>query len=139
MIKQIRRKHDPDILFIEPSEMVVTSEMRQVIAMAKRDISLIAGPLITLVDGANFDSHWKERQRLVIGQISDADVVAVSRSDRISSSVMEAIHTRLSPYGRHLRSIDTRNDSGVQAIWDAIIGTAQNNRHPEKSPANSRQ
>lgn len=122
MIKQIEREHDPDILFIEPSEMVVTSEMRQVIAMAMRDVAFDAGPLITLIDGPNLNSLWDERQKLIVGQITDADVLAISRADRISSDDVEAIHARLSPYGRDLCSISTQEDSGVQPIWDAISG-----------------
>jgi G3E family GTPase len=130
MIKQIKREHDPDILFIEPSEMVVTSEMRQVIAMAKRDIAFDGGPLITLIDGPNCSSLWEERQRLIIGQITDADVIAVSRSDRIDSSDVEAIHARLSPYSQNVCSISTIEDSGVKPIWDVISGAV-----PEMSPS----
>lgn len=122
MIKQIKREHDPDILFIEPSEMVVTSEMRQVIAMAKRDIALDAGPLITLIDGPNFDALWNERRQLITGQITDADVIAVSRADRISNSDVKAIHAGLSPNGQNLCSISTQEDSGIKPIWDAISG-----------------
>ena len=124
MIKQIKREYAPEFLFIEPSEMVVTSEMRQVIAMAKRDIAFDAGPLVTLIDGPNFDSLWDERQRLIIGQITDADVIAVSRADRVRSSYVEEIHARLSVYGRNLCSISTQEESGVQPIWDAISGAA---------------
>jgi G3E family GTPase len=130
MIKQIKREYEPDLLFIEPSEMVVTSEMRQVIAMAKRDIAFDGGPLITLIDGPNCSSLWEERQRLIIGQITDADVIAVSRSDRIDSSDVEAIHARLSPYSQNVCSISTIEDSGVKPIWDVISGAV-----PEMSPS----
>ena len=123
MIKRIKRENDPDILFIEPSEMVVTSEMRQVIAMGARDISFDTGPLITLIDGPNFDSLWNERRQLIIGQITDADVIAVSRTDRISNSDVKAIHSWLSPYSQNLRSVSTLDDSGVKPIWDAISGS----------------
>ena len=128
MIKQIKRDCDPDILFIEPSEMVVTSEMRQVIAMGARDIAFDAGPLITLVDGPNFYSLWDERRRLIIGQITDADVIAISRTDRISHGDAEAIHAWLSPYDQNLCNITTQEDSGVKPIWDAISGAV-----PERS------
>lgn len=128
MIKQIKREQDPDILFIEPSEMVVTSEMRQVIAMAMRDITFEAGPLITLIDGPNFDSLWDERRQLIIGQITDADIIAVSRKDRISNSDVEAIYSKLTPYSQNQCSISTRKDSGVKPLRDAISATA-----PERS------
>ena len=130
MIKQSERDHDPDILFIEPSEMVVTSEMRRVIDMALRDVAFDAGPLVTLIDGPNLYSLWEERQRLIIGQITDADVIAISRADRISSADVEAIQTLLSSYGPIPCSISTHEDSGVQPVWDAINGEV-----PELSPS----
>lgn len=130
MIKQIKREYEPDLLFIEPSEMVVTSEMRQVIAMGMRDITFDAGPLITLIDGPNFYSLWDQRRQLIIGQITDADVIAVSRTDRINHGDVEAIYNWLSPYDKNLCSINTREDSGVKPILDAISGAV-----PEMSPS----
>ncbi len=125
LIKRVKREHEPDVLFIEPSEMVVTSEMRQVIAMARRDIDFDPGPLITLIDGPNFDLLWDERKRLILGQITDADVVAVSRTDRISNGQMEAIHSALRPYSRRLYGINTREDAGMKPVWDAICRAMQ--------------
>ena len=53
--KKLKKKYDPDVLFIEPSEAVVTQELRDVSAMGLRDIKYDIGPFITLVDGPDFD------------------------------------------------------------------------------------
>ena len=83
LIKKIKRTHNPEFLFIEPSEMVVTQELRDVAAMGNRDVRYQIGPLITLVDAQRFPFMWAERQQLMIGQIKGADIVVLSRIDRI--------------------------------------------------------
>ena len=91
LIKRIKRAHHPDWLIIEPSEMVVTKELRDVAAMGLRDTRYAVGPLIALVDGPDFDFIWEERHHLVQGKIDDADIVAVSRSDLVDGNKLEAI------------------------------------------------
>ena len=59
--KKLKRDIDPDLLFIEPSEMVVTQELLDVTAMGLRDIHYDIGPFITLVDGPQFGFMWNER------------------------------------------------------------------------------
>ena len=63
-IKKFRRDIDPDFLFIEPSEIVVTREMRIVSSMGLRDVKYATGPFITLVDGPAFEVSWEERRPL---------------------------------------------------------------------------
>lgn len=123
-MKHIKREHDPDYLFIEPSELVTTSELRDVIAMGLRDIAFHPGPLITLVDGPNFDFLWAERQRLIRDQVANADVIAVSRLDCIDTDTFEKIQTTLKPYGQDLRGMSTHNNTGIKSIWDTICASA---------------
>ena len=99
-IKKIRRGLNPDFLFIEPSELVVTEEMRAATRMASRDVNYTSGPFITLVDGPNFQALWQERQPLLLGQLAGADLVAVSKSDLISAVRMAAITDTLKGYCR---------------------------------------
>ncbi len=98
LIKKIKRSHDPEFLFIEPSEMVVTQELQNVAAMGQRDVRYQIGPLITLVDAPRFPFMWSERQQLIIGQINGADVVALSRTDRLEDSSPDEICETLRPY-----------------------------------------
>lgn len=122
MIKQIKRGHDPDFLLIEPSELVVTAEMRQVIAMSLRDITFHPGPLITLVDGPNFDFLWAERRQLILGQVADADLVTVSRTDRIDNGSEKKIGNTLQPHVQHIGGLSTHENSGLESIWDTVCG-----------------
>ena len=63
LIKKIKRRHDPEFLFIEPSEMVVTQELQNVTAMGHRDVRYQIGPLITLVDAPRFPFCGRTQQR----------------------------------------------------------------------------
>jgi G3E family GTPase len=96
--KQLKRNFDPDLLFIEPSEMVVTQELRNVAAMGLRDIDYETGPFITLVDGPLFEFLWSERQALLLGQVKNADLVAVSRVDLIDHDELQSIGNVLKDY-----------------------------------------
>jgi G3E family GTPase len=111
LIKKIKRTHKPEFLFVEPSEMVVTQELQNVAAMGHRDVRYQVGPLITLVDAPRFEFLWAERQRLIIGQIKDADIVALSRTDRLEDSSPDEIRNVLRPYcnGIDLLSVHETN------------------------------
>ncbi len=115
-IKGIRRALEPDFLFIEPSEMVVTGEIRNVLAMGLRDVTYEIGPYITLVDGPTFNFSWEERRALVLGQITDADLVAVSRADLIASGSLEEIGKILNEYRKGVLGLSTPLGLGVKEV-----------------------
>jgi G3E family GTPase len=119
-IKRIKRAQHPDWLVIEPSGMVVTKELRDVAAMGLRDVQYDVGPLVALVDGPNFDFIWNERQHLVKGQMDGADVVAVSRTDRLDEARHHAIQKVLAPHAEHLYLFSSQNDAGVEKVWQCI-------------------
>lgn len=105
---------------IEPSEMVVTKELRDVAAMGLRDVLYDVGPLVALVDGPNFDFIWNERQHLVKGQMNGSDLVAVSRTDRIDEARHHAIRKVLKPHAEPLYQFSVRNGAGVEKVWQCI-------------------
>lgn len=115
-IKKIKRIHDPDFLFVEPSEMVVTRELQNVTAMGHRDVRYRIGPLITLVDAPRFQFMWAERQQLIIGQISGADIVALSRIDRLEDSSPDAIRKVLRPYCNGIDLLNVHDPDSVEKI-----------------------
>ena len=118
LIKKIKRTHQPEFLFVEPSEMVVTQELQNVAAMGHRDVRYQVGPLITLVDAPRFEFLWAERQRLIIGQIKDADIVALSRTDMLEDSTPEEIRNVLRPY---CNGIDLLNIYDTDSLEKMIV------------------
>lgn len=119
-IKGIQREIDPDLLFIEPSEMVVTRELRNVSAMGLRDVTYEVGPFITLVDGPTFNFSWQERRALLLGQITDADLVVLSRSDLIDSSHLEEIGKTLNEYLNSVLGLSTPLGLGVKEVVEMV-------------------
>lgn len=120
--KELKRSHDPDFLFIEPSEMVVTQELRDVTAMGLRDIRYDIGPFITLVDGPLFEFLWSERRTLLLGQVKDADLVAVSRADSIDAGELNIIRQTLDRYSSNLIALSIRNGDGLAEVVKRACG-----------------
>ena len=116
LIKKIKRSHDPEFLFVEPSEMVVTQELQNVAAMAHRDIRYQVGPLFTLVDAPRFPFIWAERQQLIIGQISGADVVALSRTDKLEDSSPDEIRNVLRPYRNGIDLLSVHDSDSLEKM-----------------------
>jgi G3E family GTPase len=124
--KSIKRAHDPDYLFIEPSEMVVTRELRDVAAMARRDISFDLGPYVTLVNGPEFESDWQEREALLTGQVLNADVVAISRFDRVDERLLAVLQRNLADWAGGLLPLSIHRNIGMDELLPRIVG---NHRH----------
>jgi G3E family GTPase len=117
-LKQIIRNNSPDYLFLEPSGMVLTHELRSVSVMGRRDVSYDIGGFITLIDGPSFDSTWRERKDLLIGQIKDADLVMLSRSDLLKEAEMAGIRKVLSGHTENLTLLSTRQSIGVDQVLE---------------------
>ncbi len=120
--KELKRSHDPDFLFIEPSEMVVTQELRDVTAMGLRDIRYEIGPFITLVDGPLFEFLWSERRTLLLGQVKDADLVAVSRADSIDAGELIKVRQELDRYCPNVITLSVRSGDGLAEVVKRVCG-----------------
>jgi G3E family GTPase len=119
-IKDFRRNMRPDFLFIEPSEMVVTSEMRSVTSMARRDMTYDIGPFITLVDGPAFPTLWQERRPLLLGQLTGADLVVVSKADLMDAGRMAEIINTLKAHCYDIIQLSARSGSGIEEVVKTI-------------------
>jgi G3E family GTPase len=117
-LKQILRNNHLDYLFVEPSGMVLTHELRSVSVMGKRDVTYDIGGFITLIDGPSFDSIWRERKELLMGQIKDADLVMLSRADLLEEAEMTGIRRVLSAHTEDLSLLSTRQSIGVDQVLE---------------------
>jgi len=120
--KQIKRDHNPDYLFIEPSEMVVTRELREVAAMGRRDVTYAIGPFVTLVDGPAFEAQWQERAALIGGQVAGADIVAVNKTDTLAADQLAAIAGRLDGRGGAVIGLSAIAGQGLGQVIDRVAG-----------------
>lgn len=120
LIKKIKREHNPELLFVEPSEMVVTQELQNVAAMGLRDTRYQVGPLITLVDAARFSFMWAERQPLILGQINGADLVALSRTDRRDDFSVDEISQVLHPHCNGIYLLSVHDTDSLKKIMKNV-------------------
>ena len=125
-IKELYRAGQPDLLVLEPSEMVVSREIRDVAAMGQRDIRYQVGPLITLLDAETFDFNWQERQALLTGQMRGADLVLLSRSDLVEESKLERIAEVLSAQDIKASPLSTVANRGLYLVLETIIRCGPN-------------
>jgi len=95
MIKDIRRTFNPDYLFIEPSELVLTKELLTALAMGKRDVSYEIGPVFALIDAPEFDFLWRERRQTLINYIAGCNKVGVTRVDLVDEHKLKLIMAAL--------------------------------------------
>jgi G3E family GTPase len=123
--KKIKRSVNPDYLFLEPSERIVTQELTRVVNMGLRDIQYGVGPFITLIDGPSFSFQWEERPKLLLGQIRDADRVAISRRDLIDSKQVEHIQHILNVEGKNLLLLGKQNSSALNELARQILAMDQ--------------
>ncbi len=117
---------DPDILFLEPSEMVVTSELRSVLSMGLRDIEYTVGPLITLIDGPTFTFNFEERKRLLLGQIRETDRIAISRIDLIDEKKVNHICESLEVRKNDLLLMDRNATDNLDLLSRQILSMDEN-------------
>jgi G3E family GTPase len=119
-IKEIKRTVNPEYLFVEPSEMVLTQEMLDATRMGMRDVSYEIGPFITLIDGPAFAQVWEERQPLLLGQIHKADLVAISRADLLPPENLRKIIASLNGYREHVFPLSIRTGLGLEEVIQKI-------------------
>lgn len=120
LMKEIKRRTDPDFLFIEPSEMAVTKELRDLASQGRRDIQYDVGPVITLLDGVLFGFHWQERRPLLMGQMAQADLVAVSRADLVKSDELDEVCAMVRSYAENLFLLSSPKNLGMAKIMQSI-------------------
>ena len=112
---------DPDILFLEPSEMIVTRELRDVLSMGLRDIHYSIGPFITLVDSTSFEFNWEERKKLIQGQTQDTDQIALSRVDLIDEKQVRHICGALQIQQSNILNLSRQVPESMDMLEDLIL------------------
>ena len=95
MIKNIKRTVNPDYLFIEPFELVVTAEILTALAMGQRDVDYEVGQVFALVDAPEFDFLWRERKQTLLNYISGCHRIAITRVDMVDKQKLKSIRETL--------------------------------------------
>jgi G3E family GTPase len=72
------------------------------------------------VDGPAFEFSWQERKALIIGHITDADLVVVSRSDLVKKEKLGNIKKILKEYVNGIIGLSTNRDFGVAEVMEKL-------------------
>ena len=86
--------------------------------MGLRDVKYDMGPFITLVDGPTFEFSWQERKALLLGHITDADQVVISRSDLLEKEKLQNIKKILKEYVDGIIGLSTNRGFGVAEVME---------------------
>jgi G3E family GTPase len=100
--------------------MVVTAEIRHVCAMGRRDADYTTGPLITLVNGPDFDFLWAERSLLISGQVRGADLVAIGRADNVDADRQRTIRGVLQGVDADPFPLSSVTGEGIERVMASI-------------------
>ncbi|MBI5251168.1 MAG: hypothetical protein HY912_16895 [Desulfomonile tiedjei] len=120
LIKEFRRNDNPDFLFIEPAGMVTTQELVAASKLAQRDCNYEIGPVITLVNAEDFEFLWEERRNLLVAQMEDADLVALSRADLQEKTVLGRIKTEIEPFSKEIIELSTAKGQGLERVMNLL-------------------
>ncbi len=89
--------------------------------MGRRDVRYDIGPYITLINGPQFPTLWQERQTLLRGQLTGADLVAVNKIDLLNADRLVEINQTLNGLCGRLIPLSARSGEGLEVVVQALI------------------
>lgn len=86
-LAQLYRDFSPDVVLVEPTGVAIPRQVKAAAAMGGRSAPVEIGPVVVLFDATRADEllDMELMGRLVTSQLADADIVAVSKIDVVSS------------------------------------------------------
>ncbi len=90
-LTQLYRDFAPDVVLVEPTGVAIPRQVSTAASMGSRSAKVEIGPVVVLFDATRADEllDMELMGRLVTSQLADADIVAVSKIDIVSSEEVE--------------------------------------------------
>ncbi len=119
-LKLLSEGPNPDIVIIEPTGMAVPNSIMETVKLLKYD----AGPTIVLFDTTRSEKllSYATLKRLVCTQLKDADIIALSKVDKVPAEIIEGVQNAVStikPAAEIIR-LSAHRGEGVSRIVKAI-------------------
>ncbi len=126
-LEALAKSQQPDIIIIEPTGMAVPESIRSTALLTSSKTGIVIGPTIVLFDTTRAEKFltYETLQRLVNTQLKDADVIALSKTDAVSSEAVqraEAAVAGINPVAR-LQRLSVRTGEGIPQLAQVILGT----------------
>jgi len=114
----------PDFIVVEPTGMAVPNTIRENIKLSAAKNNIAIGPTIVLFDTTRAEKllTYDTLKRLVSTQLSDADIIALSKTDAVSSEALEKARaevSRINPSAEVL-GLSTHSGEGLADLVGAV-------------------
>jgi len=124
-LEMLAHSLDPDIIIIEPTGMAVPNSIRQtVLTLSAKTIALDIGPTVVLFDTTRSEKllTYDTLKRLITTQLRDADIIALSKVDRVSeddlASALESVR-HINPKAGII-PLSTRTGVGIPKLLQMV-------------------
>jgi G3E family GTPase len=116
----------PEHVLVEPTGVAVPHQVKLAARMAGRDAKVSMGPAIVLFD-ATRPAELLDMEmlgRLVVTQLEDADIIAVSKVDQVEKTSIDESVLRIRQVNEHAETISLSSFTGlgVDQLVERIIG-----------------
>jgi G3E family GTPase len=114
----------PDFIFVEPTGMAVPHSIRENVSYGAAKANITIGPTIVLFDATRREKllTYDTLKRLIATQLSDADIIALSKVDLVSEGDIERSREavrQINPKARVVQ-LSTRTGEGIADLLRAI-------------------
>lgn len=140
------RQEQLDVLFAEPSGIVIPFELHNTITVAGRDADVEAGPIVLLLDGSNPEAPFAAHvEHITAQQLEQSDLVVITKTADADPDKVDALGSRVAEAAPHvaLRRVDLRSEEGVASLVDLLLGEGTNIggliRDPVRVPSRQRE
>ncbi len=114
----------PDVIFVEPTGMAVPNAIRENVKYGAAKADIMIGPTVVLFDVTRREKllTYDTLKRLITTQLSDADIIALSKVDVVSEGDIEhageAVR-QINPEARVIK-LSTRTGEGIPDLVRVI-------------------
>ncbi|MEJ2684797.1 MAG: GTP-binding protein [Candidatus Sulfobium sp.] len=114
----------PDLIFVEPTGMAVPKTIRENVLPGAEKNGIVMGPTIVLLDATRAEKllTYDTLKRLVSTQLRDADIIALSKADRVTPETLEKTHyaaAQINPAAAVLE-LSTHSGKGLFELAGAV-------------------
>ncbi len=124
-LSALQRDFGPDHVLVEPTGVAVPHQVKQAAQMGNRDAFVSLGPAVILFD-ATRPAELLDMDmlgRLVVTQVTDADIIAISKIDAVEEQAVEDAISKVKEFNEkaEIVKLSTFEDIGIDVICQRIL------------------
>ena len=128
-LSDLARTFAPDLVLVEPTGVAIPRQVKAAAEMSGRTATVEAGPVIVLFDSTRPEELLDPELmgRLVTAQLSDADIVAVSKADAVDKAQLEfaqAAAREVIPTAEFI-AVSATTGQGIEQLLERIAPATQ--------------